>query len=231
MHVKLSEGKCIPWDRRWAVAHEMAKIDFDDPEWVTCVNFSRVTKAAELQAINARCDLPYQQVTLTHPKLKDLTINPDLPGDQGTFIQWIMPIVPKDRALPNRVVRVDGRGMTDTDYPSVSLINMASHREVSEKAGEPLSHLRWRGNLMLEGFEAWEEMNWMGKKIRIGLAELEIVEPIVRCNATRANPETGKTDADTLGMLKDNWGHQYMGVYARVTKTGDIRQGDQVELL
>ena len=31
MHVKLSEGKCLPWDRRWAVAHEMAKIDFDDP--------------------------------------------------------------------------------------------------------------------------------------------------------------------------------------------------------
>jgi len=231
MHVKLSEGKCLPWDRRWAVAHEMAKIDFDDPEWASCNNFSIGAKAPELQAITARCDMPYQKVTLSHPRLKDLTISPDLPADHGAFIQWIMPIVPKHRALPSRIVRAEGRGMTDTDYPSVSIINLASHREVAARVDGEYSHLRWRGNFILDGLSPWEEMSWIGQKIRLGLAELEIVEPIVRCKATCVSPETGQSDADTLTILKENWDHQYMGVYARVIKTGDIRQGDQVERL
>ncbi len=231
MHVKLSEGRTMPWDRRWAVAHEMAKMDFDDPEWASCNNFSIGAKAPELQAISARCDLPYQTVTLSHPRLKDLTIAPDNPADSGTFIQWIMPLVPKDRALPQRIVRAHGRGMTDTDYPSISLINLSSHRAVQDKIGREISHLRWRGNLILDGLGPWEEMEWIGKRIRVGLAELEVVEPITRCKATMASTRTGQRDADTLAALRDGWDHQYLGVYAKVVTTGDIRQGDPVELI
>lgn len=229
--VKLSEGQCLPWDRRWAVAHEMSDFDVANPKWQPCHNFSIGSKAPQLQAITARCDLPKQKVILNHPKLKELTIDPDDEADAGEFIQWVMPISPSNRALPSRLVRAPKRGMTDTDFPSVSLINMNTHRAVSIQTGQQLSNLRWRGNLMLEGFDAWSEMDWAGKRIRVGLAELEVVEPIVRCRATTANPETGERDADTLGALNDGWGHQYMGVYAIVTKTGDLRQGDTAELL
>lgn len=231
VHAKLSEGRSLPWDRRWAVAHEMSRFDPENPEWQPCHQFSIASKAPELQAISIRCDLAFQQVTLSHPRLKDLTIEPDHPDSSGDFIQWIMPLVPKDRALPSRLVRAPGRSMTDTDYPSVSLINLSSHRAVEGRIGRPISALRWRGNLLVDGLGPWEEMEWLDQRIRVGQAELEIVEPITRCRATTASTRTGQRDADTLGALKEGWGHQFMGVYARVVKTGDIRQGDPVELI
>ncbi len=230
-YVKLTEGRCLPWDRRWAVAHELSKFDDDAPGWQPCNQFSIGAKAPQLQAITARCDLPAQKVILNHPMLKELRIDPDDSGDSLSFVQWVMPISPANRALPARLVRAPKRSMTDTDYPSISLINMNSHRAVAVQCGQPLSHLRWRGNLMLEGFDAWSEMDWVGKRLRIGRAELEVVEPIVRCMATAANTDTGVRDADTLGALKTGWAHQYMGIYATVTQTGDVRQDDPVEIL
>ena len=53
---------------------------------------------------------------------------------------------------------------------------------------------------------------------------------IQRCRHTEANPETGRRDADTLGVLQ-SWGHRDMGVYAVVTQGGDIAVGDEMELL
>lgn len=229
--VLLSEGRTLPWDRRWAVAHEMSEFDEANPEWVPCTNFSRVSKGPKLQAITARCDLPMGKVTLSHPMLKDLTINPDDEGDAHSLIQWVMRISPANRALPSRVVRVPRRGMTDTDYPSISLINLASHRAVAERLGQDISHLRWRANIVMDGLEPWVERDWIGRKIRLGLAELELRENIVRCAATTASTRTGERDADTLGALSAGWGHQEFGVYAVVTKTGDIRQGDEIEVL
>ena len=121
--------------------------------------------------------------------------------------------------------------MTDTDYPSVSLINLASHAEVSGKVGREISHLRWRGNIVLDGLEPWEETGWPGRRLKAGQVKLEVVEPIVRCLATAANPRTGVRDADILGALQDGWAHQNMGVYARVTETGELRPGDRVGII
>ncbi|HHS94933.1 MAG TPA: MOSC domain-containing protein, partial [Rhodobacterales bacterium] len=161
----------------------------------------------------------------------EITIDPDDPAGAMDLIQWIMPISPGNRALPAQVVRNGLRGMTDTDFPSISLANLASHSEVEARLGRSISPLRWRANLLLDGVPAWEERAWIGKTIRIGKAELEVRENIVRCLATSTSVATGERDTDTLGALEAGWGHKEFGVYAVVTKTGDIRQGDAVEVL
>jgi uncharacterized protein YcbX len=231
MRVTLGEGETMPWDRRWAVAHEMAQIDPVNPQWEPCANFSRGAKAPRLQAITARVNHRRGEVTLSYPGMPDLTINPDKPEDGLSFIQWVMPISPGNRALPSRLVRVEGRGMTDTDWPSISLVNLASHRAVAQRVGRAISPLRWRANLLLDGFAPWEEREWIGKRLRIGAAELEVRENIVRCLATAASTRTGERDTDTLGALEEGWGHREFGVYAAVVKTGEFEQGDQVEVL
>jgi len=230
-HCELSEGRDMPWDRRWAVAHEASEVDMNNPEWVPCRNFSRSSKAPQLQAIKCRVDLAKQAVTLSHPQLQNLTIDPDNDADNAAFIQWVMPISPQDRALPAHLVRAPNRGMTDADYPSLSLINRSTHDAVARQLGQEISHLRWRGNIIMDGLEPWAEMGWVGKRISVGHAELEIREPIVRCSATTASTRTGLRDADTLGALKAGFGHQFMGVYGVVVKSGAIRQGDTMGLV
>lgn len=158
-----------------------------------------------------------------------MTFDPDTEADR--FLDWVRPLMPENRAQSARILRVEGRGMTDTDFPSISLLNLASNDDLAGKMDQPISPLRWRGNIHLSGLEPWEEMDWIGRTVRVGAAELTIREPIVRCLATTANPETGERDADTLGALNANWGHRNFGVYAEVTRTGPIAVGDAVELL
>ena len=55
---------------------------------------------------------------------------------------------------------------------------------------------------MDRNLEPWEELEWIGKIVQIGNIQFDIVEPVQRCMATTANPETGVRDADTLGALQ-----------------------------
>jgi MOSC domain-containing protein len=229
--VALTKGECLPWDRRWAVAHEASCFDPQRPRWQPSREFSQGSKSPRLQAISARVDPAYRGLTLSHPDRPDLTIDPDNDDGAGEFIQWVMPISNGNRMLPARLVRAPDQAMTDTGFASVSLINLATHRAIEAQLGHEISPLRWRANLLLDGLEAWAEMDWVGRTLRIGTAELTVKETITRCMATTANPETGKRDADTLGALEKGWGHQECGVYAMVTKSGTTRQGDAVDLV
>ncbi len=227
--VTLSKGAAMPWDRRWAVAHERSCFDVKHPRWQPCQEFSRGAKSPGLQAIRARVDPDYRTMTLSHPDRPEITIDADNDDDACRFIQWVMPISNGNRMLPARLVRAPDAAMTDTGYQSISLINLATHRAVETQLGHEISPLRWRGNLLIEGLAPWAEMEWVGRTIRLGEVEMEIVEPITRCMATTANPENGLRDAETLKALKDGWGHQECGVYARVTKGGNLRETDVIE--
>ncbi|EPX86915.1 MOSC domain-containing protein [Salipiger mucosus] len=224
-HVTLEAGQCLPWDRTWAVAHERSGAD--GSEWAPCANFSRCAKAPQLQAITARLDPAAGQITLSHPDRPGLTFDPD--GDAGTFLDWVRPLMPEDRAPSARIVRARSRGMTDSDFPSVTLCNLASHRAVEQRMGRELSIHRWRGNLWLDGLAPWEEFDWIGRELRIGGATLRVRERTGRCAATMANPETGARDADTLGALK-TWGHADFSVRAEVVAGGEIARGDLLEM-
>lgn len=225
--VTLAAGQTMPWDRRWAVAHEAARTD--GSAWAPCANFSRGAKAAALMAITARSDTVAGTVTLSHPDRPDLTFDPD--RDEAAFLDWVRPLMPEERAQSARILRVEGRGMTDTEFPSISLVNLASGDDLGRRMGQTLSPLRWRANIHLEGLEPWVEREWIGRRLRVGGAELIVREAIGRCLATAANPETGTRDADTLGALKDEFGHTQFGLYAEVTSGGTLATGDTVEPL
>ncbi|MBI1220482.1 MAG: MOSC domain-containing protein [Rhodobacteraceae bacterium] len=229
--VSLSEGRSMPWDRRWAVAHARTKFDAAAPAWAKSANFVIGTRAPALTAIAAVLDEATATVTLTHPERPAITFAPDDAADQARFLDWVAPLCLPDQPAPQALVTVPDRGMTDTDYPSVSLLNLASGTDLGQRMGVDLSPLRWRGNLWLDGLEPWQEAGWIGRDLRIGAARLRIVEPITRCKATTANPATGLRDADTLAALRQGFDHQLFGLYARVIEGGTIGQGDRVEVL
>lgn len=224
--VQLSQGTTLPWDRAWAVAHEGAR--FDGGHWAHCSNFSRGAKAPSLMAVSSSFDEKTGHLTLKHPEQGEITFDPD--GDISSFLEWVAPIMPKERAQSTRIVRVSDRGMTDTDYASISIGNLASNAALGQMMGTPLDVNRWRMNLWLDGLAPWEEEAWPERTLRIGSVELRIEAQITRCLATTANTQTGIRDADTLGGLKQ-LGHQEFGVYGIVTRGGEIALGDRATLI
>lgn len=220
--VRLSAGECLPWDRHWAVAHDAAKLT---EGWNPCVNFARAAKAPALMAIESTLDEGTGTITLRHPDGGAITFRPDDPADTPRFLDWVRPLNPENRAQPARIVSA-GRGMTDSDFPSIAILNLASLADLSARMGHDLSIHRWRGNLWLDGAEAWDEWNWIGKRLTIGSTVLEVKERITRCSATTVEPATGRSNADTLSALESHFGHQDFGLYAVVVEGGDIATGD-----
>ena len=227
--VRLAAGETMPGDRRWAVPHAAARIE--GTGWAPCRNFGRGAGAPALMAIKARWDEVAGRMTLTHPDRPDLDFDPDAEG--ARFVDWAAPLYPEGRPAPVALIRAEGQGMTDAPAPWLSVHSLASLRAVEAETGQTLSPHRWRGNLWLDGPAAWEEDEWIGRRLRVGAAVLEMREPIFRCRATEANPETGLRDADTLGALARlrGEGETRFGVHAEVVDGGEVAVGDRAVLL
>ena len=84
---------------------------------------------------------------------------------------------------------------------SRSLTSPRSPR-IEDMVGAPVHPLRFRGNVYVEGWPAWSELDLVGKELRIGRdARLKVVKRIVRCAATNVDPETGIRDLEVPKAL------------------------------
>ena len=228
--VLLAAGKTMPNDRVWAVEHEAGKFDPKNPAWVSCANFIRGAKAPSLVALSIVQS--GENYTITHDGTgESFTFNPNDPTQHPAFITFLATFVPENRAQPKAVVKVPGRGMTDTDFPSISILSQTSLSALAEAAGKAVEMERFRGNIWFDGLPAWEERSWIGKRIRIGEVELNVRENIGRCSATTANPVSGEQDVPTLKILEQNWGHTDLGVYGEVITPGRVALDDRIEIL
>ena len=228
--VTLRAGEALPWDRHWAVTHDATK-HAEGETWSNCRNFMIGTRTPALAGLWARLDEATGTVHLRHNRLGTHSFRPEDPDEAAGFIAWVAPLAEGSSVGPQAVVRAGSRGMTDTSFPSVSIMSRASHAAVAARLGGALEEERWRGNIWLDGAAPWEEFEWVGQRLRIGAAELDVVSPVERCLHTAANPRTGERDADTLGVLNGTFGHQNFGIYAAVVKGGDVAIGDTVEVL
>ncbi|MEC8667628.1 MAG: MOSC N-terminal beta barrel domain-containing protein [Pseudomonadota bacterium] len=223
--VDLIAGQTLPGDRRFAVAHERARLE--DGAWNRCVNFIRGASSPRLMAVTLRSD--GDLLHLSHPDRPDLTINPTTDGP--ALVDWVTPLVAEGRTAPTHLVPAPAdRGLTDTSAPSISMASLASHDHVAAKAAHPLQIHRWRCNIFLDGPAPWEEFDWVGRTLKLGDAEARVEERLGRCMATTVNTDTGLRDVPTLDILKD-LGHQDFSVALIVTKGGRLRTGDEVTLL
>ncbi len=134
-----------------------------------------------------------------------------------------------------RVVRCDPGG-TRAGNPA-SVIGDGSLRRLADQLGiATLDARRFRMLVELEGAEAHEEDEWIGRDVAIGSAVLHVTQPDGRCAITTQDPDSGVRDLDTLrGIiayrgLRDRK-HADFGVLADVPVAGRIRVGDEVRPL
>lgn len=117
------------------------------------------------------------------------------------------------------------------DWPQahLSIINLATVRALGDAVGSDVDGRRFRGNLYLDGLDPWEELSFLGQRIRLGSAVLEVFQPTDRCRATTIDPETAESNLNVPALLASRFGHMYCGVYARVIERGRITAGDRID--
>lgn len=138
--------------------------------------------------------------------------------------------------LPLRVV---GDGITpryhDSEAGQVTLHGRGSLQALAAVfENSEVSELRFRSNIAVEGLRAWEEQDWVGRKVRIGTIDFDVVRPKFRCLATHANPKTGDRDLPILTTLTKVFGQERPTFAVAVVPSrggGEIHVGDEVRLV
>jgi uncharacterized protein YcbX len=120
---------------------------------------------------------------------------------------------------------------SDIPDKAISIINMATVIDLETKTKKKIDTIRFRGNFLIEGGSAWEEFNWIGKKIKIGNSILEVFKKTQRCAATTVNPDTGIRDINVPKEISSHYGHVDLGVYAKVIKSGSVSLLDKISIV
>jgi len=113
---------------------------------------------------------------------------------------------------------------------SVSLINIKSIEDFKNKTNQEFETQRFRGNIYVDGIEAWEERNWIGKIIKINNISFKVEKNIPRCVAINLKPKTDDSSLNLLQSLKKTFNHFDMGIYLTALDNGKINTGDIISI-
>ena len=115
-------------------------------------------------------------------------------------------------------------------FNSMSLINLNSIKDFEKKINEKIEIQRFRANFYVDGIEAWEERNWIGKIIKIKNVSFKVEKNIPRCVAINLKPTTDDNSLNLLKSLKKTYNHFDMGIYLTAISDGNIEVGNKIEV-
>jgi uncharacterized protein YcbX len=101
---------------------------------------------------------------------------------------------------------------------------------LKKKVNEKIQIQRFRANFYVDGIEAWEERNWLGKIIKINNIAFKVEKNIQRCVAINLKPKTDDNSLNLLQSLKKTYNHFDMGIYLVALDDGKIQIGNKIEV-
>jgi uncharacterized protein len=111
------------------------------------------------------------------------------------------------------------------DDGPVSLLGHASVEAIAQERGEPVDPARFRANVLLDGLDAFAEEAWIGRRLRIGTAVLQVSMASTRC--VMVNAATADLPAQTGNLAAiGRRNRTQLGVVATVVTPGRMNVGD-----
>ncbi len=135
------------------------------------------------------------------------------------------------RAVDPRYAQPGDRTAFSDGFPLL-LISQASLDDLNGRLDTPISMLRFRPNLVVQGCAAFAEDHW--KEMRIGDLRFRIVKPCSRCIIPSIDPATGERGLEplrTLASYRKRGDKIYFGQNVIADGQGEIRVGMTVELM
>jgi ferredoxin-NADP reductase/uncharacterized protein YcbX len=224
----LVPGHGIPHDRRFAIENG-SRPALGHRKWADCKHFVRLTVNENLVRYAVRYDHQVRHLSITTPRSHTQGVFLDSEAQCAAFARFLTAEFASDHAGAVKLTEHErDLAYWDFDDAPLSIINLRSVEALSDLAQESLDPDRFRGNLMLEGLDPWEELGWVGRTIELDGLVLRITAPIERCVAINVDPVTARAGESVLHLLQQNFGHAYCGVYAQVISGGHLHTGARV---
>ncbi len=227
----LAPGREFPCDRLFAVENGPSGFDPEAPAFIPKGRFTVLARGAAVAAVCTRYDENVGVLNATAPGREGFRDNVLSATGRDAFTAWLAPVLAREMQGPLRMI--DGRGHRFLDDPAghVSILNLASVRDLAERVGRPIDPLRFRANVHVEGWAPWVENSATGRPLQLGGAEVTVLRPITRCAATEVDPSTATRDLAIPADLHRLYGHVWCGIYVQVVTPGTIAVGQTVSAL
>ncbi|MFN2492381.1 MAG: MOSC domain-containing protein [Pyrinomonadaceae bacterium] len=142
--------------------------------------------------------------------------------------------IPDISILPPEVLEFTSPPGTYFDAFPIHLLTTASLAAMSKYNPTAIWDVRrFRPNFLIktvDGADGLVELEWSGRTLRIGGVELKCEIPTARCGmTTHSQPGLPKDSSILRSIVKD--AEQNLGMYANVSMSGKVFEGDHVELL
>lgn len=231
--VELIANQYFPGDRLYAIENGPSGFVFEEPKFQPKIKFLMLMRNERLASLDARYDDASGELVISQDNAEVARGNMRTLEGRAVIEAFFQRFARYElRGAPRVVEAPTGFRFVDTTEGFISLINLASCRALEELIGAPVDPLRFRGNIMLDGMEPWEEFDLVGHTIEIGNhVRLKVTQRIFRCAATNVDPVTAKRDLDVPGTLMRTFGHTDCGIFAEVVTGGLIAEGDAVRIL
>ncbi|MCK9898802.1 sulfurase [Parafrankia colletiae] len=240
--VTLSAGDGVPGDRMFALARPDTAYSEDAPEFLPKTRFVMLQKDEAIARVHTSYDpatgvLAYGLARETGGETGVTGVaveRADLASAQGrqAFEEFVQKLLgPRLGGRPRLVAArpphrfTDAGGGGDAFMHAVSVINLASVRDLADRIGQPVDPLRFRANVYVDGIRPWAELGWTGLELGLGAARVQVLARTPRCAATTVNPGTGVRDIRMLKELSSNYGHTDCGIYVTVLTGATLRPG------
>jgi hypothetical protein len=229
---QLSAGATIPCDRLYAIENGPSGFDPAKPAYFPKQRFLMLMRNARLAELRTAFDAATHTLVVTAKRRAAACGDLRTVEGRAAIERFFAEFCASELRGPPKILHASNHSFSDVARKVVSIINLASVAALEKAAGAPVHPLRFRGNVYVEGWSAWQEFDLLDREIAIGpSARLKIVKRIVRCAATEVDPDTGIRDLAIPRTLMNTFGHADCGVYGEVIAGGQIAVGDSVTTL
>ena len=228
--VALGVGQTLPADRRYAIENGPSGFDAAAPVWMPKSYFLMLMRDERLAGF--RTHFEDNTNLLTIRENGKVAARGDLETAEGRVAieAFFATNFAHELKGPPKIISGGGHSFSDVAKKVVSIINLGSVAAIEDMIGQPVHPLRFRANLYVSGWPAWQEFELLGQTLAIGETRLKIVKRIVRCAAVNVDPETAARDLNIPSAIMRRLGHNECGVYAEVIAAGAIAIGDEIAI-
>lgn len=228
----LSVGGALPLDRKWGIIHAASAIDASNPQWAAKKNFLMMAKDEKIGWLTSKFDEDGNILSIFRKGKQISRGSLDDPMGRQVLQTFLAGFMPSGARGHPKIVKAPGDDcFTDIPENHLSIINLESVKDLETRIiRDIVDPHRFRGNLYVSGMPAWAEQDWVGKTLVVGGIEMEVIEPINRCQATNIVPGKGMINMNIPLSLQKAYGHRNCGVYAKVTQAGSINVGDEMSV-
>jgi hypothetical protein len=228
--VMLEAGQTLPADRRYAIENGPSGFDPAQPAWLHKSFYLMLMRNERLAGLQTHYADESNILTIRRDGEVVARGNLETAEGRAAVEAFFAANFTSELKGPPKVLSGGDHSFSDVARKVVSIINLGSIKAIENMVGLPVHPLRFRANLYVSGWPAWQELELVGETLAVGNSRLKVVKRITRCAAVNVDPETAARDLDIPPTLMRRLGHNECGIYAEVIAGGAIAVGDTIAI-